>query len=112
MGGQAEIAKIPNPLRLHRSIPRAGLAPGNDPSDSIEVEPVHGSAPDIAGKGIANPIAAIWTAALMLEHLGRAEEAAAVVAAIKATTAAGVLTPDLGGTATTREAADAILSHI
>jgi hypothetical protein len=43
MGGQAEIAKIPNPLRLHRSIPRAGLAPGNDPSDSIEVEPVHGS---------------------------------------------------------------------
>ena len=75
-------------------------------------EPVHGSAPDIAGKGIANPIAAIWTAALMLEHLGLPEEAAAVLAAIKATTAAEVLTPDLGGTATTREAADAILSHL
>ena len=75
-------------------------------------EPVHGSAPDIAGKGIANPIAAIWTAALMLEHLGLQDEAAATLDAIKATTAAGVLTPDLGGTATTREVGDAILAHL
>jgi tartrate dehydrogenase/decarboxylase/D-malate dehydrogenase len=75
-------------------------------------EPVHGSAPDIAGKGIANPIAAIWSAALMLDHLGMAEEAALVVDAIKATTAAAVLTPDLGGTATTGEVTDAVLAHV
>lgn len=75
-------------------------------------EPVHGSAPDIAGQGIANPIAAIWSAALMLEHLGLAEEANRVMQALAATTAAGVVTPDLGGTATTREVGDAVLSHL
>jgi tartrate dehydrogenase/decarboxylase/D-malate dehydrogenase len=75
-------------------------------------EPVHGSAPDIAGKGTANPIAAIWTAALMLEHLGLNEEAARVMRAIEATTASGVVTPDLGGTATTREVGDAVLAHL
>ena len=75
-------------------------------------EPVHGSAPDIAGKGIANPIAAIWTAALMLEHLGLREEAARVMRAIEATTAGGTVTPDLGGTATTREVGDAVLAHL
>jgi tartrate dehydrogenase/decarboxylase/D-malate dehydrogenase len=71
-------------------------------------EPVHGSAPDIAGQGIANPIGAIWSAALMLEHLGLADEAARVVRAISATTAAGQVTPDLGGRCTTREVGDAI----
>ena len=75
-------------------------------------EPVHGSAPDIAGKGIANPIAAIWTAALMLEHLGLPDEAARVMRAIERTTASGVVTPDLGGTATTREVGDAILANL
>ena len=75
-------------------------------------EPVHGSAPDIAGLGIANPIAAIWTVALMLDHLGLADEATAVMNAIRATTASGVLTADLGGTATTREVGDAILGHL
>ena len=75
-------------------------------------EPVHGSAPDIAGQGIANPIAAIWTVALMLEHLGLQAEADAVMRAIKATTAARVATPDLGGTATTSEVTDAVLSHL
>jgi tartrate dehydrogenase/decarboxylase/D-malate dehydrogenase len=75
-------------------------------------EPVHGSAPDIAGKGIANPIAAIWSAALMLDHLGLVEEAATIVEAIKATTASGVLTPDLGGTAGTVEVTDALLAHL
>jgi len=67
-------------------------------------EPVHGSAPDIAGKGIANPIGAIWSGALMLEHLGQSEAAHVVEAAIE--TAIGdrqVATPDLGGTATTEE---------
>src|SRR3954467_15512497 len=70
-------------------------------------EPVHGSAPDIAGQGIANPIAAIWSAALMLEHLGLPNEAAAVMRAIEAVTAAGIVTPDLGGTASTRAVGDA-----
>ena len=53
-------------------------------------EPVHGSAPDIAGKGLANPIAAIWSAAMMLDHLGEARAAAAIMAAIEATTARGI----------------------
>ena len=75
-------------------------------------EPVHGSAPDIAGKGVANPIAAVWSAALMLEHLGLPDEASAVMRAIEATTAAGQLTPDLGGTCTTRQVGDAILAAL
>jgi tartrate dehydrogenase/decarboxylase/D-malate dehydrogenase len=75
-------------------------------------EPVHGSAPDIAGQGIANPIAAIWTAALMLEHLGLTAEAARVMTAIEATTASGIVTPDLGGSATTREVGDAVLENL
>jgi tartrate dehydrogenase/decarboxylase / D-malate dehydrogenase len=75
-------------------------------------EPVHGSAPDIAGKGIANPIAAIWSAALMLDHLGLADEAASIVHAIRRTTASGVLTPDLGGTATTHDVTDVVLAHL
>jgi tartrate dehydrogenase/decarboxylase/D-malate dehydrogenase len=73
-------------------------------------EPVHGSAPDIAGRGIANPIAAIWTVVLMLEHLGLDSEAARVMRAIESTTSARVFTPDLGGTATTRQVGDAILA--
>ena len=72
-------------------------------------EPVHGSAPDIAGRGIANPIGAIWSGQLMLDYLGEREAAAALLAAIEATTATGnVRTPDLGGTATTGELGDAI----
>jgi tartrate dehydrogenase/decarboxylase/D-malate dehydrogenase len=75
-------------------------------------EPVHGSAPDIAGQGIANPIAAIWSAALMLEHIGLEGEAQQVMDAIGKTTAAGMVTPDLGGKATTREVGDAILANL
>ena len=75
-------------------------------------EPVHGSAPDIAGKGIANPIAAIWTVSLMLEHLGLATEAERVMRAIEATTGARIFTPDLGGKATTTEVGDAILAAL
>jgi tartrate dehydrogenase/decarboxylase/D-malate dehydrogenase len=75
-------------------------------------EPVHGSAPDIAGKGIANPIATIWTASLMLDHLGLSDEAALVMRAIEATTADGILTPDLGGRATTRDVGDAVLANM
>jgi tartrate dehydrogenase/decarboxylase/D-malate dehydrogenase len=75
-------------------------------------EPVHGSAPDIAGQGIANPIGAIWSAALMLDHLGLSAEAARVIGALERTTAAGTLTPDLGGTATTRQVSDAIVAQL
>jgi tartrate dehydrogenase/decarboxylase/D-malate dehydrogenase len=73
---------------------------------------VHGSAPDIAGKGIANPIAAVWTVAMMLEHLGLDAEAARVMRAIETTTAARVFTPDLGGSATTSEVGDAIIAAL
>ncbi|MGI6368139.1 MAG: tartrate dehydrogenase [Anaerolineae bacterium] len=76
-------------------------------------EPVHGSAPDIAGKGIANPIAAIWAASMMLEHLGEADSADLIMRAINAVTAAGrVLTPDLGGRATTIEVGEAIRQQL
>jgi tartrate dehydrogenase/decarboxylase/D-malate dehydrogenase len=72
-------------------------------------EPIHGSAPDIAGKGIANPIAAIWAGALMLEHLEEPAAARRIVQAIEQVVAAGtVRTPDLGGSATTREVTDAV----
>ena len=63
-------------------------------------EPVHGSAPDIAGKHLANPIAQIWTGAMMLDHLGHRDAARAVVQAIEQVVAEGrTLTRDLGGTA-------------
>ena len=67
-------------------------------------EPIHGSGFDITGKGVANPIASFWSAALMLEHLGEASAAARLMDAIERTLAAGdALTPDLGGTATTAD---------
>jgi tartrate dehydrogenase/decarboxylase/D-malate dehydrogenase len=75
-------------------------------------EPVHGSAPDIAGQGISNPIGAIASGALMLEHLGHAEEARGLEAAIGTVCASGVLTPDVGGTATTDEVSEAIVAAL
>ena len=66
-------------------------------------EPVHGSAPDIAGQGIANPVGQLWSGVLMLEHLGEHDAAAALLAAIESVLAQGVMTRDLGGTATTAE---------
>lgn len=75
-------------------------------------EPVHGSAPDIAGTGVANPIAAVWSVALMLEHLELHDESAMVMNAIRKTTASGILTPDLGGSATTQQVGDAILGNL
>ncbi len=68
-------------------------------------EPIHGSAPDIAGKGIANPIGAIWSGALMLEHLGEPEAAETIVKAIEKAVAEGTLSVDLGGSAKTDEIA-------
>jgi tartrate dehydrogenase/decarboxylase/D-malate dehydrogenase len=94
-----------------------GLAPSAnlDPSRRAPAmfEPVHGSAPDIFGQGISNPIAAIWSAAMMLDHLEQPEAARAIEAAISTVTAAGQsLTPDLGGTATTVQLGDAIAAAV
>jgi len=75
-------------------------------------EPVHGSAPDIFGKGIANPIGQIWSGAMMLEHLGHPKAAAAVIHAIEAVLAEGPRTPDMGGTATTVDVGRAVASAI
>ena len=76
-------------------------------------EPVHGSAPDIAGKGIANPMAAVLSAALMLDHLGLAKSANAVRSAVAKVLADGkVKSPDLGGTSTTTQVGDAIVAAV
>jgi tartrate dehydrogenase/decarboxylase/D-malate dehydrogenase len=71
-------------------------------------EPIHGSAFDITGKGIANPIATFWTAAMMLEHLGEPQAAARLMKAIERTTEEQVLTPDLGGVHDTRAVTNAV----
>jgi tartrate dehydrogenase/decarboxylase/D-malate dehydrogenase len=94
-----------------------GIAPGGNINPEKEYpsmfEPVHGSAPDIAGKGIANPVAQIWTGAMMLEHLGHADAAEAVVSVIERVVEEGtVLTRDLGGKAGTTEVGRTIASLI
>ena len=75
-------------------------------------EPVHGSAPDIAGRGIANPTGAILSAAMMLEWLGEADAAAAVRRAVERALAEGHVTPDAGGTLTTAAVTAAIVKHL
>lgn len=75
-------------------------------------EPIHGSAFDIAGKGIANPVATFWTAAMMLEHLGEEAAAKHLMEAVEAVTANKVQTPDLGGTATTADVTKAVCDYI
>ena len=75
-------------------------------------EPVHGSAPDIAGQGIANPVGAIGSAALMLEHFGLDDEAKAVHRAVEAVTGSGLRTRDVGGTASTADVTRAIIAHL
>ncbi|TMR94778.1 tartrate dehydrogenase [Nonomuraea basaltis] len=92
-----------------------GIAPSANLNPEREFpsmfEPVHGSAPDIAGQGVANPIGAIWSAAMMLEHLGHPTAADEVVAAIAAVLAKGdVRTRDLGGTSGTKEFTRAVLA--
>src|SRR5688500_7240230 len=75
-------------------------------------EPVHGSAPDIAGQGVANPIGTILSGALMLDHLGLPDEAARLQKAVDAATGSGVLTRDLGGTATTDEVVATVIDNL
>jgi tartrate dehydrogenase/decarboxylase / D-malate dehydrogenase len=75
-------------------------------------EPIHGSAFDITGKGVANPIATFWTASMMLEHLGEAKAAARLMKAIEAVTAKRIFTPDLGGTARTRDVTQAVIAAL
>jgi tartrate dehydrogenase/decarboxylase/D-malate dehydrogenase len=75
-------------------------------------EPVHGSAPDIAGKGIANPVGAIWAGAMMLDHLGVPEAGRAVMEGIERVLAAGLRTPDMGGQASMEELGKAIAAEI
>ncbi len=111
------------PVRRHPLRPRPGLhrhdrhrarAPTSTRTREFPslFEPVHGSAPDIAGRGIANPVGQIWSGAMMLEHLGHPEAGAAVLDAIETVLARGPegapLTPDIGGTGTTLELGTAV----
>ncbi len=75
-------------------------------------EPVHGSAPDIAGQGIANPVAAIRSAAMLLSHIGDTQGAALIDDALHLTAEAGITTPDTGGTASTKEVGDAVCAAV
>ena len=93
-----------------------GIAPtaNLDPSRRYPsmFEPIHGSAFDIVGKGIANPIGAFWTAVMMLEHLGEPENAARLMRAVEHVTASGTRTPDLGGTARTTDVTVAVCEFL
>ena len=94
-----------------------GIAPGANINPEREFpsmfEPVHGSAPDIAGQGICNPIGEIWSAAMMLEHLGHKEAADDIVTAIETVIRdSNVKTPDMGGKANTRELGQAVVDNL
>ena len=89
----------------------ANIAPDNADKPGV-FEPVHGSAPDIAGRGSANPCGAIWSASLMLEHLGEPDAAAALMDALVKTCREGPRTRDVGGAATTVEVGDAVAATV
>jgi tartrate dehydrogenase/decarboxylase / D-malate dehydrogenase len=84
----------------------ANVAPGAEVTGLFE--PVHGSAPDIAGQGVANPCGCLWSAALMLEHLGEHDAARRVIRAVEHVCRSGPRTRDIGGTAATTEIGDAV----
>ncbi|EOR03632.1 hypothetical protein E3P92_02215 [Wallemia ichthyophaga] len=87
-----------------------GVVPSINANDTFAMaEPVHGSAPDIAGKNIANPIASIRSAALMIEHMGYSEAAAGIYRAVDEVLKGDKVTPDLGGKATTTDVEEAVL---
>lgn len=93
-----------------------GIAPsGNinpERSTPSMFEPIHGSAPDIAGKGLANPIGMIWSAAEMLKWLGEEDAASRIMRSIEATAKEGVMTRDLGGNANMLEVGEAVLRNL
>ncbi len=91
-----------------------GATANINPSSDIPsmFEPIHGSAFDLVGKGVANPIGAFWTGAMMLEHLGETDAAGRLMAAIETVTAAGPRTPDLGGQAGSRDVTEAVLAAL
>jgi tartrate dehydrogenase/decarboxylase / D-malate dehydrogenase len=88
----------------------ANVAPGTATPGVFE--PVHGSAPDIAGKGIANPVGAIWSTVLMLGHLGEAEAATTLMEALERVCSSGPRTPDIGGESTTAEVGDSVAATV
>jgi tartrate dehydrogenase/decarboxylase / D-malate dehydrogenase len=88
----------------------ASVAPGS--GATAVFEPVHGSAPDIAGRGIANPVGAIWSAVLMLEHLGETEAAARLMRALEDVCREGPRTKDIGGDGSTSEVGDAVAARV
>ena len=88
----------------------ASVAPGS--STTAIFEPVHGSAPDIAGQGLANPFGAIWSASLMLDHLGETEGAARLLRAIEGVCKDGPRTRDVGGDASTSQVGDAVAARV
>jgi tartrate dehydrogenase/decarboxylase/D-malate dehydrogenase len=90
--------------------PSANLNPEREHPSMFE--PVHGSAPDIAGRGISNPIGAIWAGAMMLDHLGCAEAGRSVMGAIERVLAGGLRTPDMGGSASTEQMGKAIAAEV
>ena len=90
-----------------------GLVPSLNLSPNLCIgEPVHGSAPDIQGKGIANPIAAIRTAGMMIAQLGWVQEGKLIEAAVRDTLEEGILTPDLGGKNTTEDVTNGVLKRL
>jgi tartrate dehydrogenase/decarboxylase/D-malate dehydrogenase len=88
----------------------ASLAPGSETTPLFE--PVHGSAPDIAGQGLANPIGAVWSAVLMLQQLGEDEAAARLMQSVEDVCRSGLRTRDVGGNASTSEVGDAIAQSL
>ena len=90
-----------------------GVVASTNVGDSFCIgEPVHGSAPDIEGKGISNPVAAIRSAALMIEHLGMVKEANKIKSAVDHVLVNSPLTPDLGGKGTTDSITDAVIARL
>ena len=90
--------------------PSANINPSNEYPSMFE--PVHGSAPDIAGQGIANPMGQIWCGAMMLEQLGFPDCGDLVMRALRETLAAGITTADIGGKANTMEVVEAVIGRI
>jgi tartrate dehydrogenase/decarboxylase/D-malate dehydrogenase len=93
-----------------------GMAPAANLNPTGKVpcmfEPVHGCGPDIGGKGIANPVGQIWSAKLLLDHLGKTELGELVLDAVEDTLESGIRTPDLGGQARTEEVGEAIATRL